>query len=605
MTTPRKIIINLCLFVSLLPSLAQAWWNEDWSYRKQIKIDTTPSGLALAEDLNNVPILIKLHTGNFSYFLDLMENGADLRFIANDDQTPLKFHIEKFDPINEMALIWVQLPKLTANANTESIWMYYGNLNAAKGVDKNGSYDVNQVLVYHFDSQTGTPQDKTAYGNNPSRFTAEFNSASLLGNGARFNGEQAIIVPAKPSLRIVPNAGWTFSTWLKINEPQNDSYVFHMGDGDNSFIIGLNAQGIYARLSGDSTTETPVSPITVGDWQHLAVTVGNGQIIVYLNGNMVDAVAANPPEITGDISVGMSLNATNGFIGELDEMQISNKARSVGWIQTAALSQGAESKLLLFGEDEQAQGSGSGSYFSVILQNVTIDGWVVIMILIIMALISWLVMLGKGYFIHQVRRDNAAFIADFKKLGTKAPGMLDQQDSSEDKELEDSPITQAIFGKHDHYQSSPIYRVYHVGVQDLHQRLGKVAGAQATGLSSQALNTIRAGLDAARVRETQRLNSQMVLLTIAISGGPFLGLLGTVVGVMITFAAIAATGDVNINAIAPGIAAALVATVAGLAVAIPALFGYNYLMSRIKEVVADMHVFVDEFVSRVAEQYAE
>jgi biopolymer transport protein ExbB len=97
----------------------------------------------------------------------------------------------------------------------------------------------------------------------------------------------------------------------------------------------------------------------------------------------------------------------------------------------------------------------------------------------------------------------------------------------------------------------------------------------------------------------------MVLLTIAISGGPFLGLLGTVVGVMITFAAIAATGDVNINAIAPGIAAALVATVAGLAVAIPALFGYNYLASSIKTIVSDMHVFVDEFISKTAEHYGE
>ena len=71
------------------------------------------------------------------------------------------------------------------------------------------------------------------------------------------------------------------------------------------------------------------------------------------------------------------------------------------------------------------------------------------------------------------------------------------------------------------------------------------------------------------------MNSQMVLLTIAISGGPFLGLLGTVMGVMITFAAIAASGDVNISAIAPGVAAALLTTVAGLVVAIPALFGYN------------------------------
>jgi biopolymer transport protein ExbB len=95
----------------------------------------------------------------------------------------------------------------------------------------------------------------------------------------------------------------------------------------------------------------------------------------------------------------------------------------------------------------------------------------------------------------------------------------------------------------------------------------------------------------------------MVMLTIAVSGGPFLGLLGTVVGVMITFSAIAASGDVNIAAIAPGVAAALSATVAGLVVAIPALFGYNYLNSRIKDVVANMQVFIDEFVTQLAEYY--
>ena len=68
-------------------------------------------------------------------------------------------------------------------------------------------------------------------------------------------------------------------------------------------------------------------------------------------------------------------------------------------------------------------------------------------------------------------------------------------------------------------------------------------------------------------------------------------------------AAIAAAGDVNVNAIAPGIAAALLATVAGLGVAIPALFGYNYLAARIKNISSDMQIFVDEFVTRVAENY--
>ncbi len=133
---------------------------------------------------------------------------------------------------------------------------------------------------------------------------------------------------------------------------------------------------------------------------------------------------------------------------------------------------------------------------------------------------------------------------------------------------------------------------------------GVAVSAEVTrSLSVQSIEAIRASLDASLVRLQQKLNSQMVWLTVAISGGPFLGLLGTVVGVMITFAAIAASGEVNINAIAPGTAAALVATVAGLGVAIPCLFGYNYLNNRVKEITADMRVFVDEFVARIAETY--
>jgi len=85
------------------------------------------------------------------------------------------------------------------------------------------------------------------------------------------------------------------------------------------------------------------------------------------------------------------------------------------------------------------------------------------------------------------------------------------------------------------------------------------------------MQAIRATLDGGLVREVQKLNSSLVFLTIGIAGGPYLGLLGTVIGVMITFAVIAKSGQVEVNSIAPGIAGALLATVAGLAVAIPAL----------------------------------
>ena len=150
-------------------------------------------------------------------------------------------------------------------------------------------------------------------------------------------------------------------------------------------------------------------------------------------------------------------------------------------------------------------------------------------------------------------------------------------------------------------RKAPLFRIYHIGSGELQSRMAADRTGKSKGLSARSIQAIRATLDGGLVRETQKLNSLMVLLTIAISGGPFLGLLGTVIGVMITFAAIAAQGDVNVNAIAPGIAAALAATVAGLVVAIPSLFGYNYLLSRVKDTTSDMHVFIDEFVTRMAE----
>jgi len=312
------------------------------------------------------------------------------------------------------------------------------------------------------------------------------------------------------------------------------------------------------------------------------------------------------PALDGELHVGAAADGSQGLVGALDEMQISNVARSPTWIQAAVKAQGPGSSLIIYGEDGTQDSGGEPSYFAVTLNNVTVDGWVVIIMLAIMAAISWVVMVSKGAVIARVRKDNARFQEAFGKLGADDVAGLDAEDSEADKELGESPLLMALSSHHDHFQSSSLYRVYHAGVREMLHRVPKTAGAQAAdlSLSPQAVNAIKATMDGAMTRENQRLNSQMVLLTIAISGGPFLGLLGTVVGVMITFAAIAASGDVNVNSIAPGIAAALVATVAGLAVAIPALFGYNYLGTRIKEITADMHVFVDEFVAKIAEQHS-
>jgi biopolymer transport protein ExbB len=219
---------------------------------------------------------------------------------------------------------------------------------------------------------------------------------------------------------------------------------------------------------------------------------------------------------------------------------------------------------------------------------VTVDGWVVIGLLGVMAAVSWMVMAGKASYLGAVEKANARFTERFRTLSADLHGLVATSNGV-------SPL-----GDQQVLRNSPLYRIFAIGAEEIRKRTEGGAG-----LTAEAIEAIRASLDAGLVREGQRLGRRMVLLTIAISGGPFLGLLGTVIGVMITFASIAAAGDVNVNAIAPGIAAALVATVAGLAVAIPALFGYNWLLTRIKDVNATLQVFVDELVTKIAEAYAE
>lgn len=599
MSRSRMFRLTASLFAAL--SLSHAAWADDWSGQKKINLNTTDSGAALKEEVSQVPVLLRLHTGNFAHFLDVKEDGSDLRFFAADGKTPLSYQIEKFDSLNEIGLIWVQLPKLAAG-KTDHIWMKYGNPSAASAQDAKAVYDANFVAVYHFEAP-GLPKDQMANANNAAQSTAEHVPASIIGAGAKFNGSQKIVIPASPSLKF-NDAGFTFSAWAKLAAPQNNTVLFARGDAANAISVRINQTRLHVQLTrGGRTQETaPAGELAPGSWHHLAVS-GGARLAVYIDGREAAAIETPVPVLDGDIVLGASATGANAFSGELDEVQFSNVARSAGWIKAAALGQGPDARLVVPGEDTQS-GSGGTSYFGTILRAVTVDGWVVIALLAVMAGVSWWVMINKFLTLRVMLEDNRKFVQAFQKL-SRDPGALDQESDGNGDEGQ-SDFERALSGAHDHYQSSPIYRVYHVGVQELKHRFGQTDTRLTRGktLTPQAIDAIRASLDAAQVRENQKLNNLLVLLTIAISGGPFLGLLGTVVGVMITFAAIAATGDVNINAIAPGIAAALVATVAGLLVAIPALFGYNYIVSLIKNIAADMQVFIDEFISKMAEQYA-
>jgi len=637
----------LATMLTLLPSPAAAWWNDEWQLRKKITIDASASGANITDPIGATPVLVRLHVGNFR-FGQAKDDGSDLRFVASDDKTPLKHHIEKYDSLLAEALVWVAVPNLQPGAKAD-IWLYSGNKKAVATSDPKGTFDPDTQLVYHF-NERGTPAlDSSVWANN-AQSVGQPAEGSLIGTGLRLDGRTALTLPASPSLALADGAAFTWSAWIKPGALQPNAALYSRRDGANGLIVGLDNGILFAEVTNAGTAQRSGAgaPIAAGGWHHVALVASSGQITLYLDGASYASLAATLPSLNAIALVGgdtatsgaaaaapaaapsaaaqasapsvpaadgaaapeaaapapeaapapAPVAAMAGFVGDIDELQIAKMARPAGFIKFAAIGQGPEqARLVAFSQDEETASWLSG-YFAVILKSVTLDGWVVIGILMVMAVVSWVVMYDRTSYLNKQARANARFMKSFREIAADLT-MLDSGEPEDITSLggrmnaSDAKIMRA----------SSLYRIYHLGASEIRHRFAQ-NGGRLPVLSATSIAAIRAALDSGYVKESQRLNRLMVVLTIAISGGPFLGLLGTVVGVMITFAAIAASGDVNVNAIAPGIAAALVATVAGLGVAIPALFGYNYLISRIKDLTNDMQVFIDEFVTKMAEFYS-
>ncbi|HVQ67639.1 MAG TPA: DUF2341 domain-containing protein [Bradyrhizobium sp.] len=641
------LLLGLVAVLTLLPSPAAAWWNDDWQLRKKITIDASASGANITDPIGATPVLVRLHVGNFR-FGQAKDDGSDLRFVASDDKTPLKHHIEKYDSLLGEALVWVAVPNVQPGAKAD-IWLYSGNKKAVATSDPKGTFDPDTQLVYHF-NERGTPAlDSSVWANN-AQSVGQPADGSLIGTGLRLDGRVPLTLPASPSLALTDNAAFTWSAWIKPGALQPNAALYSRRDGTNGLVIGLDNGILFAEVTnaGNAQRSGAGAPIAPGGWHHVALVANSGQITLYLDGAPYASLGATLPALNAISLVGGDtatsgaaaaapaaapsaaaqtpapsvpaadgaaapeaaapapeaapapalVAAMAGFVGDIDELQIAKIARPAGFIKFVAIGQGPEqAKLVAFSQDEET-GSWLSGYFAVILKSVTLDGWVVIGILMIMAAVSWVVMYDRASYLNRQARANAHFMKSFREIAAD----LTMLDSGEPEDIT------SLGGRMNEadakiMRASSLYRIYHLGASEIRHRFAQ-NGGRLPVLSATSIAAIRATLDSGYVKESQRLNRLMVVLTIAISGGPFLGLLGTVVGVMITFAAIAASGDVNVNAIAPGIAAALVATVAGLGVAIPALFGYNYLISRIKDLTNDMQVFIDEFVTKMAEFYS-
>jgi len=219
-----------------------------------------------------------------------------------------------------------------------------------------------------------------------------------------------------------------------------------------------------------------------------------------------------------------------------------------------------------------------------VIEQATLEAKAIILFLVIFSIIAWTVMVGKAVQMRRAKKLNRFFNTEFHTQ----KNVLD------------------VFDRRVQAEGCPMFMVYQAGSVELDARLKNPEGnGRKKYVSLKGMEHVKRSLENTVAQESLKLESGLILLAIAVSGAPFLGLLGTVWGVMSTFGHIAQQGSATMAAMAPGVAAALITTVAGLLVAIPSMFGYNWLVHNLRVLTVELDNFAQELVSKIETEYLE
>lgn len=237
-----------------------------------------------------------------------------------------------------------------------------------------------------------------------------------------------------------------------------------------------------------------------------------------------------------------------------------------------------------------SSGNAGGLVFA--FDNSTLSGRIILFALFFASIFSWTVMWTKFRHIRFAKRRRAEFLELFR---------ADRQ-----------PLR--IYTDRLRFDGAPAFNVYRAGCKELtFQLLGSAEVDEtfrgrldsAPRISPAQMRVISSAMERAVGETALKLESQMIVLATVVSGAPFLGLLGTVWGVMDTFSDVARSGSANLAAMAPGVSAALITTVTGLLVAIPAMFGYNYLVTTVRGMIVQLDNFAAELASEIEHKYVD
>jgi biopolymer transport protein TolQ len=230
----------------------------------------------------------------------------------------------------------------------------------------------------------------------------------------------------------------------------------------------------------------------------------------------------------------------------------------------------------------------TGAFSTDIFRLIAESGFVVkgvLLVLLAFSVLSWAVIIERYRWLRRAEKDSDAFMQDLERERRLT-------------ELRDRAVR---------YGASPLVPIFVAGFRELTTAISEALGGRrgdpgATGDRDRILGRVRRRLEEAGGAEADRLDRNLGILATTGSVTPFIGLFGTVWGIINSFQGIGMTGSASLAAVAPGISEALVATAAGLAAAIPAVIGYNLLLGRARRMGTRIDRFVTAFASMAESQ---
>lgn len=223
-----------------------------------------------------------------------------------------------------------------------------------------------------------------------------------------------------------------------------------------------------------------------------------------------------------------------------------------------------------------------------ILGQTSLFGAIILIILVCFSLVSWSIMFNKWRLFKRVDSENESFIKGFRK-SPKFSGIINQA-----KALQNTPLSGIFINAYNEISEIIAFK-----------RENNMLSEEAKPLTRKEVEVISMTLERSASEEIAFLEKQVVFLATTANASPFLGLLGTVVGVMDSFWSIGERGSASLAVVAPGIAEALLATIVGLGAAIPAVVGFNWATNRIKGYFDIANNFSLEFEARVKKELTE